>query len=161
MPADGLEIGRLQVESMRSGFTEIVPPELMPPMDAAAQGEKYAKYAQDTDCLTFIAENSRGHITGFTCAGPNRGEEKEMDAELYALYVHPKFFGEGIGPLLLEHLLTQVKHTSWRSLIVWFFAANALAEKCYLKTGARELNYSTPPQGYIPIPHKACGWFFD
>ena len=162
--ADGPAIGKLQVASMKAGFKDIVPPELFPPMDAGAQGDKYAEYAMQADCLTYVAEGEDGRLQGFICAGPNRGREEEMDAELYALYVRPESTASGIGSALLAHLIKHIPETSgqtsWRSLIVWFFAANKPAEKCYLKTGAEPLPYKNPPQGYIPIPHKACGWFF-
>lgn len=55
--------------------------------------------------------------------------------EITDFYVEPFFVGQGIGTLLMKHMIQQIKEKGYRKIILWVIKDNAGARKFYEMNG--------------------------
>lgn len=108
-------------------------------------------------------------ILGFARAGPTRGQSPTGDllpddfagkfsAELYAIYVHPRSQGRGIGRALLGRMVTELIARGHGSMCLWVLSGNAQARRFYERTGGSLVGESTITLGGLSYPQVAYGW---
>jgi GNAT superfamily N-acetyltransferase len=61
-------------------------------------------------------------------AGPETGQ-------LYAIYLHPRHWGRGLGRLLHERTVRTLAEAGYRSAILWVLATNERAKNFYARNG--------------------------
>lgn len=71
-------------------------------------------------------------VTGFSIGGSSRGA---VDVgEVFALYVHPRAQGRGVGSALLDRLEGALARR-WSTARLWVFEQNAAARRFYARAG--------------------------
>lgn len=83
-----------------------------------------------------------GKIVGFVSIGP--GRDADADGELYAIYVHPKHWGTGIGRELIEAGEERLRELGYRDAILWVLEDNPRAHRFYDAAGWRADGTSRP-----------------
>lgn len=73
----------------------------------------------------------KGMINWKDC--PNGGATDEI--ELYCFYVEPFFKGQGIGRMLLEHLVDEAVKRHKKKMYAWVLKKNASARRFYERNG--------------------------
>jgi GNAT superfamily N-acetyltransferase len=67
--------------------------------------------------------------------GPSRDKDGNEKAEIYAIYVLPKFWHQGIGGELLEGAERRIKDNHFIAVTLWVLEKNALARQFYEARG--------------------------
>jgi GNAT superfamily N-acetyltransferase len=80
---------------------------------------------------TFVADED-GEIIGFVSVGPSR--DQRGLGELYAIYVHPDWWGTGTGRSLIERGETELRFR-YREATLWVLEANPRARSFYETAG--------------------------
>ncbi len=79
-----------------------------------------------------------GPVSYRACHGPYReGEARTGDAELYAIYVDPGHYGDGIGHALLEESLRRCSAAGHARMFLWVLKENTGARRFYERAGFR------------------------
>jgi ribosomal protein S18 acetylase RimI-like enzyme len=74
---------------------------------------------------------------GFIYFGPSRDKDEKEKAEIYAIYVLPEFWNQGIGGELLDEAERRIKDNHFIALTLWVLEKNALARRFYEARGFR------------------------
>ncbi len=81
---------------------------------------------------TFVAEVD-GETAGFVAVGPSR--DPDAEAELYAIYVHPRYWGTGIGRDLIAAGEERMRELGNSQAILWVLEDNPRARRFYEASG--------------------------
>jgi ribosomal protein S18 acetylase RimI-like enzyme len=83
---------------------------------------------------------------GFAGLGPSHDEDAGEEAgEVYAIYVHPDHWGQGLGGALWVQAVEALRTAGYRTLTLWVLEANGRARGfyehmgCTLDPGARKV----------------------
>lgn len=134
---DADEIGRIQVETWRAAYTGLMPDEAVARFDVAARQRMWREGLGRTPrpgSATFVVEDG-GEVVGFASVGASREEDAEQEGELYAIYLHPSHWGNGIGRALLQRAEESMRSSGFRRALLWVLAGNERAERFYRAAG--------------------------
>jgi GNAT superfamily N-acetyltransferase len=81
--------------------------------------------------LTLVADE-HGEVVGFASVGPSRDERGI--GELYAIYVHPDWWGTGAGRALIERGETELR-SHYAEAVLWVLEDNPRARSFYEAAG--------------------------
>ena len=81
--------------------------------------------------LTVVADE-QGEVVGFVSVGPSRDERGI--GELYAIYVHPDWWGTGAGRALIERGETDLR-SHYAEAVLWVLEDNPRARSFYEAAG--------------------------
>ena len=131
---DADAIGRVQVETWRAAYTGLLPTEAIARFDVEEQ-QRLWRGRVGTGSAIFVAELD-GEVVGFASVGASFSEEEA--GELYAIYLHPSWWGRGIGRALLERAEQSLRSSSFAHAILWVMEGNERAERFYRAAGWEE-----------------------
>ncbi|RIK35761.1 MAG: hypothetical protein DCC58_20135 [Chloroflexi bacterium] len=83
--------------------------------------------------LALVAEHPQSGVIGFLTIEPYAPDRRKL--ELTRFYVHPDWRRSGVGSLLLDAALEQIKHLHASALMVNVFARNAVGRAFYERAG--------------------------
>lgn len=108
-------------------------------------------------------------ILGFARAGPTRAQSptgdplpgevaSEFSAELYAIYIHPRCQGHGIGRALFERIVSELIDRGHQAMCVWVLTENTQARRFYERAGGAIVAESMITLGGRGYRQVAYGW---
>ncbi len=84
---------------------------------------------------TWVAVDG-GRVVGFAVTGPSQdADADERTGELYALYLDPERFGQGIGKRLLDHAGEDLRERGFHSATLWVLESNEAGRRFYEREG--------------------------
>ena len=152
-------IAKIQVETWRSAYQGIVPPEVFDSLSYEGRNE----YWQDmlsrevADRVFLVAEEGEHGIVGFCVCGDNRDPDSEFACELYAIYVLQAHQGQGIGRALFESCKTWALGRGMAPMIVWVLKDNPY-RRFYGALGGEVVSERTISIGEAELCEVAYGW---
>lgn len=135
--ADADEIGRIQVETWRAAYAGLMPDEAIEGFDVASRQRMWQEGLGRTPrpgSATFVVEDS-GEVVGFASVGASRDQEAQLEAELYAIYLHPSRWDRGIGRALLQRAEESMRSSGFREAVLWVLEGNERGERFYRAAG--------------------------
>lgn len=75
-----------------------------------------------------------GELRGFAAIGPARRDDEAGLGELYALYVDPPHWEQGVGRSLLSHAVHRLSR-DYSNALLWVLESNARARRFYERAG--------------------------
>ena len=94
-------------------------------------------------------------------ARDNQFEQLNYQKEIRAMYVDPDSQRLGIGTLLFDRILSELKQQHTESLMLWCIKANEAACSFYEKHGGQRIENIVPPKEYSAMPHVVYAWQFS
>jgi len=83
------------------------------------------------DYRMWVAEDS-GRPVGFAVTGKSQDADAEgRTAELYAIYLEPDRMGSGVGRVLFQYAVDDLRERGFRSATLWVLATNERARRFY------------------------------
>jgi ribosomal protein S18 acetylase RimI-like enzyme len=136
--ADATAVAEVQLQTWRSGYAEILPPDVL---DAISVAEAEARWRD-----AVIAPPSRAHgllvalhggrLVGFVAFGPGDDEDAARHtAELFELLVGPGFQQAGHGSRLLAAAVDQLENEGFARVVTWRFEADEPAQQFLRSAG--------------------------
>ncbi|MEY9995622.1 L-amino acid N-acyltransferase YncA [Streptomyces sp. V4I8] len=138
-PADCDRVAEIRIGGWQSAYKGLLPQSYLDGLDVAQDAERRRAYLSQADggVLDLVAEQD-GQVVGWACHGPYRdGEVRTGDAELYAIYVAPGRYGDGIGQALLQESLRRCTTAGHTRLLLWVLKDNTRARRFYERAGFR------------------------
>ena len=106
----------------------------------------------------YIAENENGKIIGFSSGGKERtGKYKTYTGELYAIYILKEYQGKGIGRLLVQAVVDDLKDRNLNSMLVWAIEENP-ACRFYEGLGGMKIDTEEIEIDGKKLSEVAYGW---
>jgi ribosomal protein S18 acetylase RimI-like enzyme len=136
---DAEGIARAHVLSWRVGYEGLMPGKVLRELsiydremrwEAILSGDRSA----GARTWTTVAE-AGGEIVGFAGGGPSRDQDTAGDGELYAIYVAPEHWNEGIGSRLVDDALHRLADGGAAHAQLWVLEDNARGRRFYERCG--------------------------
>lgn len=137
---DAAGLARVHVDGWRLGYAGLLPASLLDGLDAdarAARWERNLREPAHASVRTWVAVVDR-EVAGFVSAGAGRDPGFEEVGEIWALYVHPDRWRAGIGGVLMEHALGELRGAGFEEAFVWVLEGNQRARGFYSRWGFAE-----------------------
>ena len=153
--ADCDRVAEIRIGGWRSAYRGLMPQSHLDGLsvteDAARHRTRFA--AADGSALDLVAERA-GEVVGWACHGPYRdGEVRTADAELYAIYVDPAHYGDGIGQSLLDESVRRCTAARHPRMLLWVLKDNARARRFYEQAGFHADGTEEPYEvAGVPVP---------
>lgn len=122
---DASDIARIQVDTWRSTYREIIDEEFLSNMSYDRGRRNWEATILDRKGTTsvYVAEGEQNQVVGFAACGPLR-DSKGFGGELYAIYVVQNMQGNGVGGRLFLSAAKDLKSRGFDSMLVWVLADN-------------------------------------
>jgi GNAT superfamily N-acetyltransferase len=118
-PADAEAVARAQIASWQAAYAHLFSAEQLDAIPLAERTRSWERFPP-------IVAEVDGQIVGFVAVG---------NSELYAIYVHPRHWGTGIGRELLAAGETRLRELGSTSVFLWVFEDNPQARGFYEAAG--------------------------
>jgi GNAT superfamily N-acetyltransferase len=138
-PDDARAIAEVHVRTWQIAYVEFVSAEFLTGLAQLLNEPALTRRRQaleDPGQTTLVAEED-GRILGFAAAGLNRDDLGPNVGELYAIYVHPKAWDQGVGTRLITHAEAILVEAGYQRAILWTLGANARTRRFYENRGWR------------------------
>ena len=160
VPADARPLARVHVDTWRTAYSGIVPPDYLASLsykDREARWDEYLLPGQFAS-TTFVAVTRGGGIIGFTSGGPERLGDPAYLGEIYAVYVLQDHQRRGLGNRLFTAMVQQLRRDGFTSMMLWVLEANTPARRFYQSLGAEQVGRRTITIGGADLAELSYGW---
>jgi ribosomal protein S18 acetylase RimI-like enzyme len=82
----------------------------------------------------WVAEDE-ARLDGFVALGPARDLDPSVTGEVYAIYVDPNRWGQGVGRALFSHATDRLASFGYSAAILWVLESNIRARRFYETAG--------------------------
>jgi GNAT superfamily N-acetyltransferase len=130
-PDDAIAVARVHVRSWQVAYRTLLPDDYLDQLRPEDRAHKYDFAGLDPLKPRTIVAAEDGVILGFATTAPSREPNLPDYGELYALYVDPEKWGQGIGMALLSAARANLFGLGFRKALLWVLAGNVRAERFY------------------------------
>jgi ribosomal protein S18 acetylase RimI-like enzyme len=136
MPEDATAIATLHVRAWQAAYAGILAPAFLASLSVEVRVECWRQILQAGDSQTRVAVGDDASILGFVSHGPSRdAANTPTQGEIWALYVAPERWGQGVGHALLSLALRELRALGRVDVRLWVLAANRRAIRFYASQG--------------------------
>jgi ribosomal protein S18 acetylase RimI-like enzyme len=111
---------------------------------------------QNTNYL-FVAQTDEDGIVGFVASGAERDGRKDYTGEIYAIYLTKASQGRGLGRLLFEAALADLRQRGHASMTLWVLADNP-SRGFYERMGGLRIDEKEIELAGVMLKEVAYGW---
>jgi len=128
---DASAVATININTWKVAYKGIIP---QVHLDSLSINDKIPRWEKAIKDLTvnkkelFIAEISDlngSEIIGFSMGGPSHFEDYKIDGDLYAIYVLPKYWNQGIGTLLFNSVIKYFLNKNFKTMVIWALKENS------------------------------------
>lgn len=125
-------MARVHVAAWRAAYAGIVPEHVLAGLSVDGRAERWAAQLREGGVQVCVAAGP--DVLGFAAAGDSRDADLPGAGELYALYVAPEQWGQGLGQRLFDASSAWLA-SRYPTGHLWVLAANARARRFYGRQG--------------------------
>jgi ribosomal protein S18 acetylase RimI-like enzyme len=134
-PEDADEIARIQVETWRVAYAHAFPAAYLTGLSVDERRLRWAQTLADGVNDVFVAERG-GAVAGFVSSGASEDEDEQAaPGELYALYVEPAAWRQGLGRELLGQAEQALRTAGFHEASLWVLEDNPRTRRFYEAAG--------------------------
>jgi ribosomal protein S18 acetylase RimI-like enzyme len=140
--ADAPAVTAVRAASWRTGYAGVVPDEVLAEIRETPRPQMFDYLAEPPARHLFVvAEAADGTISGYCNGGPyrtDRDDDSSRDGdlgEIFAIYVSPTRWGQGVGQALLSRSLRLLFDDGFKQVRLWVLADNPRARRFYEAAG--------------------------
>lgn len=97
-------------------------------------------------------------VIGFACFGKNREPKVDADSELQAIYLLQEYQGLGVGKMLFDFGIRELKDNLKKRMMVSVFEANKAARDFYERQGGRLIGSDHVDLAGVRYPTSTYIW---
>jgi ribosomal protein S18 acetylase RimI-like enzyme len=130
---DAEAIARVRTRGWQAAYAHVFPREALAGMPTDAAREYWGRYLSHPEPRSaIVVAEAGGSVAGFASVGPAREEDA---GELYAIYVDPDHWGEGLGKALIQTAEERLADAGFAEAILWVLDDNPRARRFYQAAG--------------------------
>lgn len=134
-PDDAVDVADVHVRSWQVAYRGLLPDTYLDELRAEDRAARYTfGDTRPGQPATLVAVTGTT-IRGFVTTGPARDSDTTDAGELYALYVDPHTWGQGVGRALIRQARTQLQQQGFAEAVLWVLAGNERAQRFYRADG--------------------------
>jgi GNAT superfamily N-acetyltransferase len=136
--SDAAELAEVHVASWRAAYRGLLPDDRLASLDVGRRAEQWRGWlGPDGERNATLVAELDGEIAGFaTLEMPSRDEDQPEDvAQIPALYLRPERRRAGIGTVLVDAAMQELRARGFREVILWMLEGNDRARAFYERTG--------------------------
>ena len=133
--AEASDLAGVQLSSALAGFSHIFPPSIPEPTLAELEVEWHALLADPS--RTVVSAAVAGVAVGAVVYGREDTDEMGTDCMLLKLYVTPGSGSQGIGSMLHDRAIADLKTAGFSKVRLWVLERNLVARRMYEHRGWR------------------------
>ena len=123
-------IATIHVRTWQTAYEGIIPHQYLASLSVQERANLWRNAISKQHGTVLLAVASHGEA-GFISFGPSRDRDGNEKAEIYAIYVLPAFWNQGIGRELLDEAERRIKDNHCIAITLWVLEKNALARRFY------------------------------
>lgn len=132
---DARAIAEIHVRAWQAAYQGLIPEEHLLSMSVDRREGKWLETLATGPGETRVAEDE-GRILGWISTGPSRDEDATpQTGELYAMYLHPDHWRQGIGQALWEAGKASLVAAGFQAATLWVLTGNERARRFYEANG--------------------------
>ncbi|WP_457916552.1 N-acetyltransferase family protein [Candidatus Lokiarchaeum ossiferum] len=134
---DALEIATVRVLSWKKAYRNLISDHYLDSLTIPERVPKWIKRINQTKIdpsRIFVIQDSDLRIVGYTWCGIPRNYSDVVDGELYAMYILPEYWQQGIGTQLFFKVVQYFEELGYQSMLIWALSQNSACE-FYQKLG--------------------------
>lgn len=142
VPDDAAEIGRIQVDTWRGAYRDVLPGPVLDALSAPAAAERWAAAieAPPTPHHHVLVALERHWCVGFTALGPadnlqDADPDQDATAELAALIVEPRWGRRGHGSRLLAAAVDHGRADGMARAVAWIPEGDTVTREFLVSAG--------------------------
>ncbi len=162
--ADIPVIASLHIEGWKGAYGGIVDQAYLDGLSVEQRIKDWTEWMTAGESEVFLAEEG-GQPAGFVVIGrtktPPPGSSPirpSHSGEIYALYLHPDFWRQGIGTALIKHAARELKDRKHSTVCLWVLDKNERAKAFYQKMGGQKLGGKMIEIGPSSLKEVCYGW---
>lgn len=138
---DAGPIADVHVRTWQAAYRGQMPDDLLDHLDREGRARMWAEdieVPEDRRVRVWVAD-ADGRVVGFVATGPSRDDDADRGAvaEVYAIYLLPEHWGQGIGRALLERAVAGMRDDGFAAATLWVLDTNARTRRFYEAAGWR------------------------
>ena len=139
VPGDAEAIGRVRHASWQVAYSGLMPADYLAGLDVdgfVLGARRMLDHAGADGVTVYVAELG-GDVCGFASVGPTRDDDEDRAAvgELYAIYLDPVVWRNGVGQHLQVVALDRLRAEGYLEATLWVLATNNSSRAFYERTG--------------------------
>ncbi|WP_418318925.1 N-acetyltransferase family protein [Piscinibacter sakaiensis] len=134
LPEHARGIAAVHVRSWQAAYAGILEPDFLDGLSIDKRAAAWSEILQKTESRTLVASLG-DQVAGFVSHGPCRDADGENRGEVWALYVEPGSWRQGIGQALLAAALRELRTAGQQEVSLWVLSANRRGLDFYLQCG--------------------------
>ncbi|MEX2144716.1 MAG: GNAT family N-acetyltransferase, partial [Anaerolineales bacterium] len=156
--ADAEAIARVHVHSWQTTYKGLVPDLFLADLSVERRTMQWREaLAQQQTNYLFVAETETEGTVGFVASGPEREGRRGYSGEIYAIYLLEQSQGQGIGRMLFETAMLDLKKRGHDSMLIWVLSGNP-ASGFYERMGGVFIAEKDIEIGGAVLQEMAYGW---
>lgn len=135
---DVLALAEVSVRSWQVGYAGQVAQGYLDSLSVERRADSIVRMMKDAarpDSAFLLAEAPSGQVAGFANVRPSTDDGAGDEAELQTLYVHPAYWSQGVGHVLMETSLGLLADAGHAEVILWVLDSNERARRFYERRG--------------------------
>src|SRR6266478_5048758 len=127
IPSDAAGIASVHVRSWQEGYKGIIPEDFLRAMSVEQRTATWRQTLLKQDSETFVAEE-QGNVLGWASVARSRDPDADRTtAELWAIYVDPNAWRQGVGLALWRQAEHDLGSLTFSQVTVWVLKENTEA----------------------------------
>jgi GNAT superfamily N-acetyltransferase len=161
-PGDAESIAVVQVRSWQAAYPGIVPRHILDRLSVERRAASWRTAIQTGGDERVWVIEEEGRVRGVASIGPARDDDLAPGSgELYLIYLEPEAWSLGLGRILFEAAVRDLRERRYEPIVLWVLTDNARGRRFYETAGwradesARVLDFDGTPIEeirYRPIP---------
>ncbi len=157
-------IAALHIEGWKGAYGGIVDQSYLDTLNLDMRIKSWTEWMASGESEVFVGEKD-GRIAGFVTIGRTKTAppgsspiRPSHSGEIYAIYLHPDVWRQGIGTALLKHAMRELKARRHSTVCLWVLDANVRAKAFYEKMGGQKLGGKMIEIGPSNLKEICYGW---
>ena len=157
-------IAALHIEGWKGAYGGIVDQAYLDSLNIDMRIKSWGELMVSGESDTFLAE-LEGKPAGFVTTGRTKTAppgsspiRPSHSGEIYALYLHPDYWRQGVGSALLKHGMRELKVKKHSAVCLWVLEGNTRGRAFYDKMGGQKLGGKIVEIGPDQLKEVCYGW---
>ena len=149
-------IAIVHVDSWKSTYKGIVPDDFLESLSYETREKMWMAGVKENHI--YIVEDENGKVMGFATGGKERtGKHEAYVGELYAIYLLEGQQGKGVGRMLFQSVVDDLKEKKLDSMLIWALEENP-ACRFYEALGGKKIDTTEIEIAGKRLSEVAYGW---